>query len=143
MQVNELLRISDEAIDFINKYIKPIVTPDYIGWSIPLPKKYKSVMIIDYSINNNWDLLPINPAKRLKKRTIVKALKFLISKGWLTPLVEVFEEFSPQLKVDMENAIIIPQEKYNLDDKIVDFFPELDYDDNVDDIIVEQEENKN
>ena len=136
MKVNQLLRISNNTVEFINKFIKPIITPDYIGWSIPLPKKYKTVLIIDYSEDKDWDLLPSNPAKRLKKKTITKALKFLINKGWLTALPNVFEEFSPQLQVDINNAIVLPKENCINIEEIVDSFPGMVYDDNVDDIQV-------
>ena len=144
-QLNQLLRISNQAVTFLNNYIKPIVTPEYIGWSVPLPKKYKSVLIVDYSEDKNWDLMPTNLNKKFKKRTIKKALKFLINMGWLTNQREVFEEFAPQLKLDLNNAIIIPKENYISVNTIVDSSPGLSiiYDDDVSGITLQEEDNEN
>lgn len=143
MRLNQLLKISDAAVEFLNKYIKPVVTPDYIGWSVPLPKKYKSVIIVDYSVDKSWDLIPINIKKKFKKRTIKKALKFLINKGWLTPLSSVFEEFSPQLEANMDEAIVIPREDYINTDKVAEIIPYADmvYDDDISGIYIEDNEN--
>ena len=139
MQLNQLLRISNDAVEALNKLFRPIVTPEYIGWSVPLPKKYKSMLIVDYSEDKDWDLLPLNPKKKLKKRTIIKALKFLIDKGWLTPEPEVFEEFAPQLRVDMNNAIIIPKDDYIGTDEIADSIAgmSIEYDDDISGINIE------
>ena len=144
-QLNQLLRISNQAVIFLNNHIRPIVTPEYIGWSVPLPKKYKSILIVDYSEDKNWDLMPINLNKKFRKSTIKKALKFLIKTGWLTHQKEVFEEFAPQLKLDLNNAIIIPKENYISTDNIVDSSPELGimYDDDTSGIILQEEEDKN
>lgn len=143
-QLNQLLRISNQAIIFLNNYIKPIVTPEYIGWSIPLPKKYKAVLIVDYSEDKNWDLIPANLNKKFRKSTIKKALKFLVNVGWLTNQKEIFEEFAPQLKLDLNNAIIIPKENYITTEAIVDSFPGLSimYDDDVSGITLQDEDSK-
>lgn len=133
MEPNDLLRLSDRAAQFISQYIKPIATPDYIGWILPLPKKYKAVFVVDYSVDKTWDLIPTNPQKKFKPSLIKKALKFLIHKGWLETNSEPFAEFSPELRVDLHHANIVPPKNAVDISQVVDLFPEMSilYDDDV------------
>ena len=146
METNQLLRLSDQATVFISSYLKPIVMPDYIGWILPLPKKYKCVLVVDYSVDKTWDLLPVNPRKKFRRATIIKALKFLLQKGWLEANNEPFEEFSPPLAFDMRNANIVSEDQLISSKKLVDICPEMSimYDDDTSGITLldDQEEPK-
>ena len=145
MEPNDVLKLSDEAVIFLNECIAPIVTQDYIGWVVPLPKRFKSVFIVDYSEDKYWNILHKNVNKKLSKRQIVKSLKYLQKQGWLHPYyLEPFEEFSPRLKISMNNVILIPKEREIPFSDTVNPFPEIaiTYDDDISGITVLDEEDK-
>ena len=145
MQPNQVLVLSDKAVEFINNFISPIMTTEYIGWVIPLPKKYKSVLIVDYSKDKYWSVSHVDVSKQLTEKQIIKSLKFLQKKGWLCPwYMTPFEEFSPQLWVDPTHAMLIPPGQEIKQENIVDSFPEMDiiYDDDISGITLLDEEDK-
>lgn len=146
MGPNEILKLSDEAVEFLNNCVSPIMTQGYIGWVVPLPRKFKSVLVVDYSTDKQWDLLHKNIKKTLSKRQIIKSLKFLQSRGWLCPFFTTpFEEFSPELKVNPQSAIIVPpEEDVTASNEVVDFLPKssiIEYDDDVSGIYLMEENN--
>lgn len=139
MRPTDLFILSDNAVTFLNTYVSPIVMQDYIGWTVPLPKKFKSVFIIDYSEDKCWNILHKDIRKRLTKRQIKKSIKFLCKKGWLLPAyTEPFQEYSPELKVDMNKSIIIPPGQEVSQESIIEIVPELgiEYDDDISGITI-------
>lgn len=143
MQPNQLLILSDKAVEFLNNFVAPIMTTQYIGWIIPLPKKYKSIFVVDYSTDKNWDILHKDATKQLTRKQIIKSLKFLQKRGWLCPYYTCpFEEFSLQLQVDPKNVFLVPPEQEVRQENIVDSFSEMGiiYDDDVSGITLMDEE---
>lgn len=145
MDPNQLLELSDNAVECINEFLAPIVTQEYIGWILPLPKRFKSVFVIDYGKDKYWTLLHSDAKKHLSKRQALKSLKFLQKQGWLVPYgTEPFKEFSPQLKLNPKNMLIIAPEKEISSSQVVDLFPEMSmiYDDDVSGITILDDEDR-
>lgn len=138
MEPNQLLKLSDRAVEYLNEYVAPIMAEDYIGWIIPLPRKFKSVLVVDYSKDKYWSILHKNVKKNLSKRQILKSLKFLTRKGWLDPAyLEPFEEFSPQLQINLRNVLLVPPEE-GITDSLLK--APIIYDDDVSGITIGEED---
>lgn len=121
MNTIDFFRLSEAAIDFINKNIRPIMSPDYIGYIIPLPKRFKCVLAVDYDGKKTWSLVPANIKKNLKVRQAKRAIKFLLKTGWIIPANSLpFEEFEHDLILDKENAIIISEKEATATNKLMD-----------------------
>ena len=142
MRLCDLLCVSENAIRFLNENIKPLVAPDYIGWFMPLPPKFKCTFVVDYSEDNEWDLIPTDPKKKLKPRKIEKAINFLIQKGWIENITnQPFKEFSPKLEVDIKNSILLSAKEAATEEEINNIFPAepLNYDDDISGITYSEE----
>ena len=135
-----VIKLTDHAIDFMEKYGNPIISKDFVGYTILVDEKVAGKVALAIGLDNSIVPFSLNINKPLSFRKVKKIINFLIDTNFIKDAsYDPFPEFERynNIKFDINKATHLNGytmvSTFNVED---DFVPDDDFDIGIMDNIV-------
>lgn len=110
------LVLTERAINMFSLLGEPVVMEGFAGYLFPLPKKFKTILVITLEGSNWWGLVSTKPKQEEpSRRAARRAIKYLVKGGVLEEDTNPFPELAPKLEWKSSAAMLLrPKEEPDL-----------------------------